>query len=65
MEILESNSFSEIAIKLKNGQMGFFVTDEINGPGIVYKTKSGRVFGSSVFSEIDTKTMLAFEKTLG
>lgn len=51
-------------ITLKNGEMGFFESDPKNGPGFLYKTKSGKVFGF-VASEISKKTMLALEKELG
>jgi len=62
--MIESTSLKKIMITLKNGEMGFFESDPKNGPGFLYKTKSGKVFGF-VASEISKKTMLALEKELG
>lgn len=62
--MIESTSLKEILIKVKAGEMGFFESDPENGPGFIYKTKSGKVFGF-LANEIDTKTMLALEKKLG
>jgi len=62
--MIESTSIKEVLIKLKAGEWGFFESDPENGPGFIYKTKSGKVFGMAA-NEIDTKTMLALEKRLG
>jgi len=51
-----STSLKELFTELKNGQMGFFIAKEEDGPGIVFK-HDNKIYCSGTFAVLEYKDL--------